>query len=233
MSEIVTRLVEQYIVDSQPLVIGVTGHRNLVASEIPLLEQRVHDLLVALGRDFPRTQLIVMSPLADGGGRLVARAALALGLPLMTPLPLPKALYLMDFETEESRREFELLCSQARVEELPLLDDTTYEAVAEYGEARNRQYAQLGVFLSDHSQILLALWDGKAAAGLGGTAQVVGCHLNGTLPGFREQAVDNSKGRSNLVYHIVCSREQQDGKPLAPMPCEARWLSSEYDGPVT
>ena len=49
---------------------------------------------------------------------------------------------------------------------------------------RDLQYAQLGVFISEHSQILLAIWDGKQGPHLGGTGQVVHYHLTAVMPGF-------------------------------------------------
>jgi hypothetical protein len=43
---------------------------------------------------------------------------------------------------------------------------------------------QMGVFISNHCQILLALWDGKPAADPGGTAAVVDYHLTAVMPGY-------------------------------------------------
>ncbi|MGD9258740.1 MAG: hypothetical protein PVG29_13055, partial [Gammaproteobacteria bacterium] len=89
-----------------PLVIGVTGHRDLVASEIPELEKRVRGFLITMQGRFGHLPLQIMTPLSEGADRLVARVARELGIPLIVPLPMPRALYMEDFRTDASRREF-------------------------------------------------------------------------------------------------------------------------------
>lgn len=77
-------------------------------------------------------------------------------------LPLEKGDYLQDFETSESKAEFEELLSRARrVKQLPPT------------ASRNEAYAQVGRYVVDHCDVLFALWDGKPAAGQGGTAEIV------------------------------------------------------------
>jgi hypothetical protein len=77
-------------------------------------------------------------------------------------LPLEKDAYIQDFTTSESREEFQELLSQARgIRLLPSKGNRTEE------------YEQLGRYIVDQCDILLALWDGKSAEGLGGTADVV------------------------------------------------------------
>ncbi len=78
---------------SIPLVVAVTGHRDLVAAEVPQIRQRVQDLLKSLAAQYPDRRLRVMSPLAEGADQLVAEVALDLGLELTVPLPMPKHLY--------------------------------------------------------------------------------------------------------------------------------------------
>jgi hypothetical protein len=76
-----------------PLTIGVTGHRDLVASEIPRIEARVRDLFEDLRARFPDRPLRILSPLAEGADRLVARWRRP-WRPLTVPLPMPMAIYL-------------------------------------------------------------------------------------------------------------------------------------------
>ncbi len=95
-----------------PLIVAVTGHRDLLASEIPNIRAPVKDLLVWLTDQYPDRRLCVMSPLAEGADRLVAEEALALGINLNVPLPMPRAMYLEDFDIAESREQFEILCAR-------------------------------------------------------------------------------------------------------------------------
>jgi len=159
-----------------------------------------------------------MSPLAEGADQLVAEVALELGIDLTVPLPLPKQLYLQDFQTPESRARFESLYSAAKeVFELPLAKGNTLEQISRPGQARNREYAQVGVFLCAHCHILLAVWDGKLTGDLGGTGQVVRFHHDDVMPGY---------------YHIVCSRDRPDGAPGEELrPLDASWFTKDRQQP--
>jgi hypothetical protein len=98
---------------------------------------------------------------------------------------MPRELYLEDFETPIAREKFNTLLSQAtEIFELPITTGNTAQTIAEHGPNRNRQYAQLGVFLCAHCHILLALWDGKESEELGGTGQVVRFHHDDVMPGY-------------------------------------------------
>ena len=50
--------------------------------------------------------LRVISPLAEGADRLVAKEAIALGFELQCPLPFTREEYQRDFESAQSRQEF-------------------------------------------------------------------------------------------------------------------------------
>jgi len=216
-----------------PLVVGVTSHRNLAASEIELIRQRIQDFFARLKRDFPGLPLVVLSALAQGGDQLVAREALAAGARLIAPLPLPLETYAEDFSDAASRAAFAELRQRAEVVALPLVRGNTPAAVAVHGEARDRQYAQAGIFVASHCHILLTLWDGRESDLLGGTAQVVRYALHGIMPGLIERrrgaraALDSLD--ESIVYHIVCSRTDADGvlqPPLAVLaPLQTRWVS--------
>src|SRR5690606_24549300 len=133
-------------------------------------------------------------------------------------LPMPRELYALDFEDEESAGEFDRLAARAsELYELPLATGVTQDQLANSGEARARQYAQLGVFLCAHCHILLALWDGKPSDELGGTGQIVRFHHDDIMPGYAKASVASQQmlvdDESDLVYHIVCSRLRAEGAP--------------------
>lgn len=220
-----------------PLVVAVTGHRDLVASELPDIRQRVRSMLDELASRYPDRRLSVMSPLAEGADRLVADVALEMGIGLTVVLPMPRELYLGDFETAESRGRFEQLCDRAdELFELPPARGSNLDQISEPGEARNRQYAQVGVFLSAHCHVLLAIWDGKYSAELGGTGQVVKFHHDDVMPGYATRSVATQQmlvdDESDLVYHVVCSRDRPDGAPAAPLQAlEAFWFTKDRDKP--
>src|SRR5438876_1031333 len=88
--------------DRLPLVIGVTGHRDLRDEDVLELERLVATILTRMRSDYlggdEETPVIVLSALAEGADRLVARVALAHGAWLVAPLPIPLEEYRRDFE---------------------------------------------------------------------------------------------------------------------------------------
>jgi hypothetical protein len=155
-----------------PLMIGVTGHRDLRPVDRPVLERTVRRVIEGLRDQCPHTPLIVLSALAEGADRLVARVALDLGLSLIVPLPMPQTEYEKDFGKPGSLDDFQSLLGQAKwqcvVAEAENVELTGFE-----GNARSQRYSLAGAFIAQSSQVLLALWDGVDSNKVGGTAQVV------------------------------------------------------------
>ncbi|WP_233840502.1 hypothetical protein [Dyella sp. 2HG41-7] len=219
-----------------PLVIGVTSHRNIAASEIEPIRQRVRAFFAQLHADFPSLPIVVLSSLAEGGDQLFASEAVAAGARLVVPLPLPRDMYVEDFADTAVRAQFEALIEQAEVIRLPLLKSQPREELQAHGEARNRQYAKAGVFIASHAHILVTIWDGKDSGRLGGTGQIVKYYLHGSLPGISEYARQArhilSGGDEHLLYHIVCSREGENGQ-VAPglSPLQTHWRTGDDISP--
>ena len=215
-----------------PLVIGVTSHRNIPAAEIEPIRQRVRELLAQLQHDFPRTPLIVLSALAEGGDQLVAQEALTLGARLVAPLPLPRGIYAQDFDNDSARTAFDALCLKAHVIELPLQPGHSAAQVERGSVERDRQYARAGVFIARHCHLLLAIWDGKQSERLGGTAQVVDYYLHGVMPGLIERRRGARRwlfgyGDERPVCHLVCSRDTPDGAAELPLrPGQILWRTA-------
>ena len=220
-----------------PLVVAVTGHRDLVAAEIPGIRERVRRLFGELRRDYSERRLQVMSALAEGADQLVAEVALEMGIELVAMLPMARDAYREDFATEDAKQRFDALCrSAAECYELPLASGNTAAGISTPGDQRNRQYAQLGIFLCAHCHILLALWDGKYTGELGGTGQVVKFHHDDIMPGYTVKTVATQQmlvdDESDLVYHVVCSRDRPDGATMAGLaPLDCHWFTKDRDNP--
>jgi hypothetical protein len=215
------------------LVVGVTSHRDLDPAQLPELTQQVRAAISELRNQFPELLLIVLSPLAEGGDRLVAEAALELGARLIVPLPLPVELYAQDFATTQSREQFDRLLGQAEVVPLPLPSDGL-EPLRQPGPLRDRQYLLAGLYVASHCHVLLALWDGASDGGLGGTAQIVRYYLGGPLPGAR-RASDNLRQMlagddDSLALHLPARRRSG---PDAAIPTEPAWLTSSGRRPLS
>ena len=148
------------------LCIGVTGHRSLADPQA--LERRVEDALQRLHLRFasaglPRPGLTVASALAEGADRLVAQVVLrGPGAELLVVLPLRRDDYRADFTDAASGQEFDDLL--ARADTMLLVPPSP---------SRDDAYAAAGRAVLAQCDVLIALWDGLPARGLGGTAELV------------------------------------------------------------
>lgn len=155
---------------SPGLRIGVSGHRvppKLPEESEAPLRAHVDRILAAIAAAARKadaaTELVIVSSLAEGSDRIVAAAGLAAGFALEVVLPFNRAEYALDFATETSRSEFEQLLGRA------------CEVVELGGDAdeRPRAYEAAGLFMLANIEVLIAIWDGEVADGVGGTAQIV------------------------------------------------------------
>lgn len=202
-----TRLERNMSDCAAPLVIGVTGHRDLRGEDVPKLEKLVGGIIEKFRDDSPHTPLTLLSALAEGADRLVARVALELGARLVVPLPMRREIYETDFSTPDSKAEFTELLGRAEPSfELPLLNGATETEIKEHGAPRDCQYEQVGAYIVSHSHLLIALWDGKYRNLVGGTSRVVKFQLEGVPEPYAPPSSPIDTPESGPVYHIVTPR---------------------------
>lgn len=183
--------------EQRVVTIGVTGHRDLVPDDIPVLFDKLHRAVEDLEMEFPGFQLQVMSPLGEGADQLLADVALERGIPISAPLPLPVAEYEGDFTTPEALEQFRETLGQARDWYcLPLVRGVSREDLQAQPGLRREHYANLGRYLVDHSDVLLAMWDGRTNGSAGGTAGI----LQYALQAHRRP------GQRLLIRHIPTRR---------------------------
>jgi len=208
-----------------PLLIGVTGHRDLVADELEQLRQAVRRFLGALQERFPDSPLQVVSSLGAGADLLVAEEALAAGIECIAVLPLPLELYRADFESAAEIERFEAVLTRCRQRIIcPPPADLTLAELASPGPKRDAQYARAGELIAGSAFILLALWDGRPSVNTAGTASTVEFRLaRRAWLGSAERPAQQDLLPNlppDFVYHIVVSR--RDSPPLAGlMPLQA------------
>jgi hypothetical protein len=137
------------------VILGETGHQDLTnAAGWRYLRSRLTSLLETL----PRPHIGVTS-LAVGADQLFARQILRSGGELHAVIPFPE--YESRFLGDSRARYGRLLSKAAVVVVLPRSgsDEECYLAAGQY--------------IVDHCECLIAIWDGRPARGLGGTADVV------------------------------------------------------------
>jgi hypothetical protein len=213
-----------------PIVIGVTGHRDLVDAEIEAIQVAFASMIRDVKQRYPHTPLRLMSSLAEGADQIAAKTALDEGIPVQAVLPLPIEHYRKDYETDASKEAFDNLCRRADVLQIPLTDSEIAAANAS-SESRAIAYAKAGMFVSAHCHILLAIWDGVPSEKVGGTAQIVYFHHYDRLAGIAETVPRTSlfltDDESDLVYHIHCSRRSSPGEAVSAV--QAEWFTADAE----
>jgi hypothetical protein len=163
------------------LRVGVTGHRpnKLQSANEQLLRTQIHTALLFLKEttiELHRSAgafyvpdppvLRVISPLAEGSDRFVAKAGLDLGFELQCPLPFPREEYEKDFKSEDSSFH-EQLGQATAVLEMDGSRNTTSSP-----DLENESYEAVGRIVLNQSDVIIAIWDGDEGE-KGGTGQMV------------------------------------------------------------
>ena len=182
-----------------PIVIGVTGHRNIRKQDEDAIRAAVEGELQKMQALCPHSPLVLLCSLAEGGDLLCADAAEKLGIPLIAVLPRERADYERDF-SEAGKARFSHHC--ARAEQLFVAPRT--EALPAEGESRTYQFRQAGICVASHCHVLLALWDGEPGRHGCGTAEAVDFALNGSYHPI--SGMPMRSGSNEAVIHIFTPR---------------------------
>lgn len=152
------------------LKIAVTGHRHIRISEE--LIKSINSTLEDLINQFNESDIYLLSPLAEGSDQLVASLAKELArIKLVVPMPLSIDDYLEDFGSDDSKQQFFELLKIAN-EIIPL------SAVQDHQLA----YHNLGEYLVNECDCLLAIWNGIYTNKIGGSGEVVKMAVNAKKP---------------------------------------------------
>ena len=189
-----------------PIVVGVTGHRTIREADRAALLDSVKAELAGLQARCPNSPIRLLTSLAEGGDQLCAEAAAALGIPLIAALPMPADEFERDFSPEALER-FRAFCAKAeQVFTVP------YTEAAAEGISRDFLYRQAGIYISAHSHLLLALWDGgpgtEAACG---TAEAVDFSLHGSYSPVTGAPLRS--GSNTAVIHVFTPRRERCDEP--------------------
>jgi len=219
-----------------PCIIGVTGHRDLIPEQVNDIKRHVKEIIKGQLDKHPNTPVVVLSPLAEGGDAVVAKAAIELKnsanyknrIQLFVPLPLKEDLYKQDFNGKVLD-EFESLLKQAdKVYELDahlnwegaVESKLSLEIDSNYSDERNSQYVQVGAYVAKHSNILIAIWDGLPLTDPGGTAQIVEyirgnpINMGENLPDYLSQTSGVGCTNPKLLKHIKVGRTRDKSKDI-------------------
>lgn len=136
--------------------IGITGHQRLKEpSNWQWVSLEIDNLLSQLAQP-----LIGISSLAIGADQLFASAILRHGGSLEVVIPFTE--YERTFSEEQDKQEY-----------IRLLNSASNVEILEKRGSEEEAYLEASKRMIDLSDILVAVWDGKPAAGLGGTGDAV------------------------------------------------------------
>jgi hypothetical protein len=135
--------------------LGVTGHQTLPSGAREFVVSAVQDIL----RD-AESPLSAVTSLAAGADQLVAAELLRAGGRLHVIVP--SGSYEQTFAAGE-----DLACFQS------LLGAAHIVTRLAYAEPSEEAFLAAGQSVVDNCDVLIAVWDGKPARGLGGTADIV------------------------------------------------------------
>ena len=175
-----------------PLIISVTGHRDIWPDAEILLMDSLSDFLTDFfkkeSKKRPQRPIVFLDGMAKGADQLVATVVNELRedyeqefISLIAVFPMPEEDYVQDFSLPETKREFEysLDCMDAKIV-LPLTKSN--QELRNRGEKihRTEQYVLLAEFLANSCNNLIALWDGQNfdKPKPGSTADVIARYLN-------------------------------------------------------
>ena len=135
--------------------VGITGHQRLESHlDWEWVEREFSALLHSL-----KPPLIGVTCLAIGADQLFANAILQNGGIVEAVIPFQE--YEMSFEADGKEQYYKLIKRAAKI--------TTLQRKASIEES----YSEAGKVVVDSSEIIIGVWNGLPAAGLGGTADVI------------------------------------------------------------
>ena len=156
-----------------PVVVGVTGHRNIVEEDKPALKEQVIAALKEIqalckskvkgGEDTP---VVMLNAFAEGADILCAEAAFELGIDVYAVFPCEVQRYRKSFENPEELKKFDGYCKKVKnsgdfIIAPDIEKDKAWMQKEDKISDSSYEYRQLGIYMAEHSHILIALWDGK------------------------------------------------------------------------
>lgn len=134
--------------------VGITGHQGLPEAAIEYIKVHVRSILAGL-----EAPLLGYSSLAEGADQLVAEEILKVGGQLHVVIP--SRHYETTLQGSAAQIYRRLLTAAVATTELP------------YPQPDEQAYDSAGKWIADHCDVMIAIWDGQPAKGLGGTADAV------------------------------------------------------------
>lgn len=149
--------------DKQLKIVGITGHRNIGNAESQAwvrkaMDAQVKQLQISKG----------LTSLAIGADQLFAELLITHNIPYSAVIPCKN--YESTFDGQDLQAYRHLLKKAANMHEMA------------FSEPADEAFWSAGQYIVDQSDLLIAIWDGQPAKGLGGTGDAVEYALTSKVP---------------------------------------------------
>lgn len=184
-------------INKLPIILGVTGHRNIGKIDYENLKVSVRKIFDYLEKEYSSTPIVILSPLADGADRLVVEVSLESKykdkINTIIPLPFNEDIYIQTFGKGILEKDDELFNQKSILEYENLkhmlkennslqpsfiemeFDRKAYDNAneEEKQQIRRIQYSKVGEYVAIHSNILIALENINSEKKEGGTSEII------------------------------------------------------------
>lgn len=202
-----------------PITVGVSGHIDILDRDIETAKDKFLEALSRICENYRHTPLQLLVSLAVGADRIAAKCfiefrenlrcsqpELAQYWELVVVLPIPIELYKEDFPDKVN--EFDELFRQAdAVVTMPLQQGASLESIRKPGVIRDCQYQDATRYISVHSDVLIAFWDGNDPGKIGGTHDAIRMRLFGHAVTDRIHYSPLANAATRLVLQIKVGRK--------------------------
>ena len=175
------------------IYIGITGNRDITNEQSIFIKKSIDDFLKKSLENKSFEEIIILTPLADGVDRIIADVVLDnfSDMRILIPLPFSENLYKNTFgkglkinniSNESSIKDYEDLlekikkhnkCDDVYINLKFEKENYLNQNIDKQREIRNEQYALLGEYLIEKSDILIAVYDRNREIKKGGTIEIV------------------------------------------------------------
>ena len=156
-------------IEKIPIIVGVTGHRNIVEEDKAKLKECVINCLKEIQNlckcdNSNDTPIVMLNAFAHGADMLCAEAAFELGIDVYAVLPCEEERYVKSFDNEADKNKLnDYLLKAKRKFVAPDTEKNKpwLKRAIDIGDD-DYEYRQAGIYIAEHSHILIALWDGNS-----------------------------------------------------------------------
>lgn len=154
----------------RPFVIGLIGHRQLSDYELPSLQEAFDQYLATILGALRFTPVLILTSVAEGSDRLAHKSKYRSRIQICSVLPFNETEYAKDFPGKEKLLEFRKALDDSEF----VISFTPKTITKKMSDSeRNKAYRDSAFWICDKANSLYAIWDGKSARGVGGTADTV------------------------------------------------------------